>query len=337
MTPDALSRALSGQRAFGSVELARIAELLGEDMYYLVTGQADPHAMKIAARHAFSRDDRSYSNGTREADDALLRDIRLAYAQVRQDGEPSDVGLPSTPGGVRERLGEAFVRPFAQRLEETLGVDVVRMGELGTDYSFVVHGRPVIALRATASWFRENWSLAHELGHLALRHHEVQDEARAAEMENAANAFAADLLLPPGLLREIDWEALTRRDLGLLVWEWGVSTEALSTRLRWLRAPVPEQVWAWLSLTTADLVRHHALDASEWKAFVERQREAASRRFPAWLTYAHENAIVEGALGRGTLAWMLGVSPDVLDVEEPSPPARDSVDDLAAILGLTES
>lgn len=335
MTPDALSRALNGQRGFGSVELARIAEILGADMYELVTGRADPNALKIAARHAFSRDDRGYSNGTREADDALLGDVRLAYSQVYRGAEPPESRLPTDPAGLRALLGEGFVRPFAQRIEEALGVDVVRLGELGTDYSFVVHGRPVIALKATASWFRENWSLAHELGHLALRHHEVQEEARAAELENLANGFAAELLLPPAQLQEVDWEGLTKRDLGLLVWEWGVSTEALWTRLRWLRVPVPERVREWLTLSTTDLVRLHALDASEWKSFAERQREAAARRFPASLTYAHEEAVASGAIGKGTLAWMLDVSPETLEVSEPSPAPRDTTEDLAAMLGLS--
>jgi IrrE N-terminal-like domain len=76
-------------------------------------------------------------------------------------------------------------------------VDVIRVAELSTAYSFTVGGRPVIAVPATASWFRENWDLAHELGHLAERHDaEGISGPEADRREAAANAFAADLLLP---------------------------------------------------------------------------------------------------------------------------------------------
>lgn len=39
MTPDAMSRALRGMRAFTSVELAAIADVLDADLYWLVTGR----------------------------------------------------------------------------------------------------------------------------------------------------------------------------------------------------------------------------------------------------------------------------------------------------------
>jgi transcriptional regulator with XRE-family HTH domain len=42
MTTDALSRALNGQRGFSSRELARIADQLGADLYWLITGTPDP-------------------------------------------------------------------------------------------------------------------------------------------------------------------------------------------------------------------------------------------------------------------------------------------------------
>jgi transcriptional regulator with XRE-family HTH domain len=56
MTPDALSRALSGKRAFTVVELVKAAELLGTSAHWFVTGQPDPFAVKVAGRHTFDHD-----------------------------------------------------------------------------------------------------------------------------------------------------------------------------------------------------------------------------------------------------------------------------------------
>ena len=73
---------------------------------------------------------------------------------------------------MRAVLGYGFVRPFADRLEKYLGVEVVRVTELSTAYSLTVGGRAVIAVPATGNWFRENWDIAHELGHLIMGHHD---------------------------------------------------------------------------------------------------------------------------------------------------------------------
>ncbi|HYU86850.1 MAG TPA: DNA-binding protein, partial [Kribbellaceae bacterium] len=65
---------------------------------------------------------------------------------------------------MREALGLDFVRPLADRLQRVLDVDVVRVADLSTAYSFTIGGRSVIAVPATGNWFFENWSMAHELG-----------------------------------------------------------------------------------------------------------------------------------------------------------------------------
>ena len=55
MTPDALSRALNGQRGLSPTEVAKIAETLGADTHWLITGAPDPFSLTVAARHASGR------------------------------------------------------------------------------------------------------------------------------------------------------------------------------------------------------------------------------------------------------------------------------------------
>src|SRR5699024_10313018 len=100
----------------------------------------------------------------------LLADVRLAFAQagVARPG----ASLPADVERVRKLLPEGFVREFIEHLA-MIEVDVVRLDGLSTAYSFTVEDRPVILLPESGNWFHENWSLAHELGHLALGHEGV--------------------------------------------------------------------------------------------------------------------------------------------------------------------
>jgi hypothetical protein len=127
MTADAFSRALSGERRFASIELARLSDLIGADLHWLITGDADPNRLSIAARHDFD-----YATGRRtipgrEGDRQALEDIALPYRQAYPEPEPPvSRTWPKSPAAVREALGPDFVRPFAERLEQRLGIGVVR-------------------------------------------------------------------------------------------------------------------------------------------------------------------------------------------------------------------
>jgi hypothetical protein len=333
MTPDAFSRALSGTRRFASIELARLSELIGADLHWLITGQPDPNRLSVAARHDFD-----HATGRRavpglEGDARVLEDIALAYRQAYP--EPTGSGTwPRSPAAVREALGVGFVRPFADRLERHLGIGVVRVAELSTAYSFTVGGRPVIAIPATGNWFRENWDLAHELGHLVLGHHDDGISAADADRhESAANAFAADLLLPADTLRGIGWDSMPDEDLARLVWDWGVSTDALCRRLNALTGHIPAPVARWAAGPTQRLLRRHLSIGSELDEITTRMEQAAQRRFPLSLQEAHLERVASGAVGRATLAWMLGIDADALEVDSPEISEVDA-DDLAAALGL---
>ena len=333
MTPDAFSRAVNGKRQFASIEIARLADQIGADLHWLITGDPDPGRLIVAARHDFDHATGQRSIPGRAGDEQALADIALAYHQAYPEPAASPQ-LPGTAAAMREVLGADFVRPFADLLEQRLGIGVVRVRELSTAYSFTVGGRPVIAVPATGNWFRENWDIAHELGHLGKGHHdEGISQNEADQHEAAANAFAADLLLPAQILGSEDWDSISDEQLAGLVWTWGVSTDALARRLNALLGHVPERVAYWASHATQRLLRYHLSIDSELDAITERMDEASQRRFPLTLQEAHLEGVASGAIGRGALAWMLGIDAGALEVDSPEVPEVD-LDELASALGL---
>ncbi|WP_406688573.1 XRE family transcriptional regulator [Saccharopolyspora sp. ID03-671] len=333
MTPDAFSRALNGARHFSSLEMVQLSDLLNTDVYWLITGSPDPHKLRVAARHGFDHDTGHRDVPGRDGDEQTLNDIALAYRQAYPDPEPKPA-LPATVRAVRAALGEGFVRPFAERLEDGLGIDIVRVKELSTAYSFSVGGRHVIAVPATGNWFRENWSMAHELGHLVLGHHDDGADADVSdEHEAAANSFAAELLLPADQVRPVDWNRVADDRLADLIWSWGVSTDALARRLDSLIGATPAPVERWVGHSTQRLLRHHLPLKDEIDHITMRMDAASQRRFPLSLQEAHLARIERGEIGKRTLAWMLDIDPDVLDVDAPEQ-SEPEPDQLASALGL---
>lgn len=333
MTPDAFSRALKGERGFSAIELANLAEVLHEDVHYLITGEPDPNRLVLAARHGFDHETRERSVNGFEEDRQVIADIALAYRQTGQENAQKS-RVPANLENARQALGVDFVRNLLARLQEQCGIDVVRVSALSTSYSFHVGERAIIAVPGQGNWYRENWDMAHELGHLVLGHEGViQHEGEVEGPERAANAFAAELLLPENEMREVDWVAVSAEDLASKVWQWGVSTQALRTRIGSLGLPVHQRVYDLLQASTQGLLRRHWRSESQADEITLRMQAASQRHFPLWVQEAHLDRIAEGVISKGTLAWMLGVSEDELDVETPEAPAQVSAAELDALLG----
>ena len=83
MNESALSKVISGRRGLSAVEVAEIADDLGVSMHWLVTGEPDPFAVRLAARHEFNALTRSYSCSP-DKDRQTLEAVELLYRQAAQ-------------------------------------------------------------------------------------------------------------------------------------------------------------------------------------------------------------------------------------------------------------
>lgn len=333
MTPDAMSRALRGQRGFAAVELADIARALDEDVYYLITGELDPARLNFAARHRFDHETKTRSVDGLEEDRDVLIKIQTAFNLAGELSATSK--LPADPAKFREILGPGFVERFADKLE-VLGVDVVVLSELTTAYSFTVTGRKVIAVNGSGNWFNENWSIAHELAHHALGHEDVRPCSDKVDVfEAKANNFAAQLLLPEESMRAFDWQSTLCNDLADFLWESGVSTGTVKARLNKLGIVPSHEISAALELKTQGVLRKYWSKSRHVQGpdkITDRMARASARCFPTWLRSAHLQRIESGKLNKSYLAWMLGTNEAELEVPDPAPMTPIEGDELLSLL-----
>ena len=110
------------------------------------------------------------------------------------------------------------------------GGGIVILGQFGTrrvdGFSLWAHpAAPVFWLNRDMPPDRMRWTLAHELGHAVM--HTGEGEAR--QMEDEADAFAAQLLMPAEQIHN-QLVGLTAKRLPGLKRDWGVSMQALIKR-----------------------------------------------------------------------------------------------------------
>lgn len=333
IAPDVFSRSLNGKRTFTSIELAHLAERLSTSMYWLATGESDPFEARIAARHEYDFASGRYVDDKDGSTSQTLDNVELAYRQVYPGR--NDAATPvADPDEIRARLGDGFIGDFAARVEDVLNIDVVRVEGVTSAYSLRAGGRYCIVVPRSGNWFRQNSDIAHELGHIYLGHFNDRDEAASDVKEAPAFDFGAQLLLPEPVVRAVDWMTVTRLDVVNFLWESGVSTKYLATRLRKLSVPARAEVWQLLDLSTFDVL-NRPLEGKAFSPFAvgARTQRAAERRFPEALIAAHVEAVTLGKVPKETLAWMLDVSPEDIDVHPPQSNSLD-LDGLAAELGL---
>ena len=170
---------------------------------------------------------------------AQLKPIPVRLPRVSDDDDPE-----SAARIVRNALGVDPTSPIKNLIHklERLGVRVFMLPEDVPDldaFSILVEGRtPVIVLNPARSGDRQNFSLAHEVGHLVM-HYPLT--ANQEEIENQANRFAAELLMPEEAMRAEMTTPVTLSTLAELKSRWWVSIAALLQRAKQLGIVVAGQ------------------------------------------------------------------------------------------------
>ncbi|WP_431893414.1 ImmA/IrrE family metallo-endopeptidase [Micromonospora haikouensis] len=118
-------------------------------------------------------------------------------------------------------------RPVALHDPDDAGYEAVTEKHLGYSARVGQHGdRPVTVIRANPSWERVRWTVAHEIGHIALHARGVNEKS-----EDEASSFASELLAPARFLRGELPSHVTLASLTELKLKWGISLGALILHL----------------------------------------------------------------------------------------------------------
>lgn len=308
MAPSALSRALNETRGLTGDELVSLARVLHVSIDWVLTGE-EPFPVRIAARHNFSQINGYELSRSAAGERAILDDVALVFRQVAADIQPlAQRAVPADPAVAREMLidgvGADWTRRFAEAVERVFGIDVVKVAmPNAVGYSMQLANATVIVVPTENFWGRQNWTIAHELGHIAAEQFTPIDEPASTLGESEANRFAAQLLLPEEELRKFDWSAISGPELAKFLWESGVSMDALGVRLDSLKLTRPK-----VALGTGQLIRKYPPVGGDVLDDPISQRWVAAglRRFPTRLLVAHEKSEAT----KRSLAWMLGVNVD---------------------------
>jgi len=260
MSPTAVAAWESGAKRPTAVTVARLALSLGVDLGFFAMRPDDVAALSATPHF---RSLRSTSQ--------LARDQAFAYGQLAVDIATSlekhvecpDPGVPSftvpidadglgadgpdidgpeqAARHVRDRWGvSAGPAPHLVRLLENHGVLVVfspPQAAAVDAYSFDSRLRPVVVLNPVKhDYYRQRFDVAHELGHLVM-HTDAEPGGRT--VEDQANRFAAEFLMPAAVIRDelpkamnaAAWQSLARCKE-----RWGTSIQALLYRARRLGA-----------------------------------------------------------------------------------------------------
>lgn len=197
---------------------------------------------------------------------------------------------------------------FVERVEEYLGVEVVVRKLVGAGYSFKIGDHSVVVVNAEPFWFRQNFTIAHEIGHLASGSECLGDTKNVNDSERNANSFAAEMLLPKKVVCSINWATVSLEEIAENIWRWGVSTQALCYRLDNLRIPVPESVLLELKRSTCEYLSVYWKNSNTNEDIARRCRDSDTLRFPDSLIQSVRNAVDSGRAPAESLSYVLNIS-----------------------------
>jgi len=210
-----LAKSLVGKRRFTSLELALVAELGATTVDWLLTGDSTRELVIAhrAAEHAIEASDLV----GREAIEMLVEKLEGLQFLGRALPFPPLPAKPTVGGYVKQsqKLAHEYLTMLGSPvgglsnveliglIEERFGIDVVVTGlpDACDGLSFSDGGVRAVVLATSDAPFRQRFTLAHELAHLAFG--DSQDEVieerlwtHKTQVESRANTFAASFLAP---------------------------------------------------------------------------------------------------------------------------------------------
>ncbi|GAA0435320.1 hypothetical protein Acor_75580 [Acrocarpospora corrugata] len=322
------SKSMVGVRRFTSLELARIADIGGVTVDWLL-GVERP-ASALAARTRDSAPS-SEAEAIGEAERLAQHWLDLAYLGYRQ--ESVDVPAASGQGASvdeGQRLAESALRRAAEHgvepwrvrdlaglVESVFGIDVrimrFRHGYEGLSWADDTSRLMVLGTSEVPA--RQRFTIAHELGHLLAGDdqglHLDLDLLDAAHKkkpsEKRANAFAAQFLLPREVLeaQQIRW---SDRSFAALACELWVSPATLAWRLYNLKLIDRAQCTAFLRMRALDAAVLADRTDSHWEWLAA----TGQPRLPWPLVRALFQAYQDGKSTLRPLANLLRLDPETI-------------------------
>lgn len=342
LTPDKLSKSLSGRRRFTSLELALIAEQGRTTVDWLLQGTEPRSGTRIAAR-------------THTGDDAASAGRPAALAQADIVDSLAAAGHPLPAPALPAALGDgdliAQATDLAQRATAAAGtsprgLSTRRLGEQWEDafgllvaatalppgldgLAWAPSGMRLILLARSTVWSRQRFTLAHELAHILAGDAEdpvaehVAPRLAQSRAEIRANAFAAEMLMPAEELRArvAQSGAQSPEDVLDLAWEFLVSPSAMATRLKTLRLISEEQRRAWAGATTHMAAKH----AGELEVHIAYAEQSEAGWYSTLLARQAITAYVRGDVSIRAVSAATGKDPDqLLDLFQAGTPSEES-------------
>lgn len=312
---------------FSSSDLAEIADLLSTSFHWLLTGERDPEEVRLSARHSYDKETKSHNHDWAMTVKVMENPI-LSYRQSDIEGcrkypvlkEYSAVNAARV---IREKLikdyGYHFVNNFPDAIEKVFGIDVfiIKSSENFDACAGTYKENSFIVVKESGAWYRTNFSFAHELGHLIkddLTDATEIDQTDHSDNERWANAFASELLMPQALLKTISWTELPDEQLAYYIWEWGISTEALSRKLEKLQLS-NLALGVKLYVSTVDILEEY-IESSD---ILAKNQLYKKERFPQRLIDEHHKLFKRGITNGEILSWFLDVPLDDLLLNENTP------------------
>lgn len=324
-----LAKSLAGKRRFTSLELSLVAEQGETTVDWLLTGDSTRELVLAhrAAEHAIEASDLV----GRETIEMLVEKLEGLHFLGRALPFPPLPPKPAVAGYVKQAqilagdylqmlespVGGLSNAELIDLIEDRFGVDVVAtdLPDACDGLSFSDGGVRAIVLATSDAPFRQRFTLAHELAHLAFGDSpdEVIEERlweKKTQAESRANTFAASFLAPRAeIIKKVAGRSAVDA-FDELVLHFQMSPSAMSWRLLNVQL-ISQEDQQRLQSQTARATAMRAGDAAE---HTNRARLAALPRPAQRLVDAYLDAYRDGATTLRPAANLLGQPAEALEM-----------------------